>query len=225
VNQAKVCLRLKERVLVKNLLGLIKSFFIRLGKGQLVETAYLTLHYCYIGIYDFKHKTRFMNSAKPQIEHQQFFATGNFPCNPRIVRKLAQGALISPDDKILDVGCGSGLLLHVLYQEGYENLYGLEISKEAFLLAKSNLDGIAAITEGNALNHDLTIFDGIFFFNPFSDPLQSRFLSSLPPNIRFVITLNEGLEAEVVLRSKGFTKVFCYTNYFYRNFSGKVYRL
>jgi SAM-dependent methyltransferase len=223
VNLERVCLHLGDLLEISSLLRLIKAFLVRLSKGEFVSAAYLTYHYCYIGLYDYKHRTQFMNSQKPQKGHESLFATGNFPCSPKVVRKLIKRASINPEDNILDVGCGSGLFLHVLYQEGYKNLHGIELSKNAYLIAKSNLNGIASIIEGNALSLDLTVFDGIFFFRPFSNPAQNIFLSSLPPNIRFVITMNEDLGAEKVLRSKGFINVFSYTHRYHENYSGKVY--
>ena len=35
---------------------------------------------------------------------------------------------IKKDDKILDLACGTGTLLSMLYVDGYENLYGLDLS-------------------------------------------------------------------------------------------------
>lgn len=40
-------------------------------------------------------------------------------------------ALTLPEDRLLDVGCGTGALLRFLKEEGYKNLEGLEISKRA----------------------------------------------------------------------------------------------
>ena len=44
---------------------------------------------------------------------------------------------ISKDDDILDIGCGCGFLSDVLYKSGFENIKGIDISKESILYCKS----------------------------------------------------------------------------------------
>jgi 2-polyprenyl-3-methyl-5-hydroxy-6-metoxy-1,4-benzoquinol methylase len=41
-----------------------------------------------------------------------------------------------PNAKILDIGCGSGKFLYVLKQQGYDNLYGVDLSDEQVAIAR-----------------------------------------------------------------------------------------
>lgn len=42
---------------------------------------------------------------------------------------------LKKDDKILDLACGTGTLLSMLYVDGYENLYGLDLSETIIEIA------------------------------------------------------------------------------------------
>ena len=44
---------------------------------------------------------------------------------------------LGPDDAVLDVGCGSGLLLAYLAQKGFRSTEGVDISEEQIELAKA----------------------------------------------------------------------------------------
>ncbi|MEI0604858.1 class I SAM-dependent methyltransferase [Brachyspira alvinipulli] len=54
---------------------------------------------------------------------------------------------IIKDEYILDIGCGSGILLECLYEHGFENLYGLDQSK-GYSIIKNNNSSLNFI-EGN----------------------------------------------------------------------------
>jgi methylase of polypeptide subunit release factors len=44
---------------------------------------------------------------------------------------------VAKDSKIVDIGCGNGMLLIELAAEGYTNLFGIDYSEDAVTLAKS----------------------------------------------------------------------------------------
>ncbi|QQS34660.1 MAG: class I SAM-dependent methyltransferase [Ignavibacteriales bacterium] len=43
----------------------------------------------------------------------------------------------SKNASVIDIGCGNGLLLQFLYKEGFNNLYGIDISDEQINIARS----------------------------------------------------------------------------------------
>lgn len=54
----------------------------------------------------------------------------------RIVRWMSSNDIISSTDSIVDLGCGNGMLLIELAEEGFENLLGVDYSEAAVKLAK-----------------------------------------------------------------------------------------
>src|SRR3989344_2109518 len=56
------------------------------------------------------------------------------------------------DSKIIDIGCSGGLLLAELKSKGYNNVYGLDISKQAIEICKKS--GLKNTFVGNALKTD-----------------------------------------------------------------------
>ena len=56
------------------------------------------------------------------------------------------------DDKILDLACGTGTLLSILYVDGYENLYGLDLSETIIEIANEK-------RKVNRFNIDFSVAD------------------------------------------------------------------
>ncbi|XP_037941856.1 EEF1A lysine methyltransferase 2 [Teleopsis dalmanni] len=55
----------------------------------------------------------------------------------RIITWILKQDSIEEDDRIIDLGCGNGMLLIELAQEGYNNLLGVDYSPKAVQLANS----------------------------------------------------------------------------------------
>lgn len=69
-------------------------------------------------------------------------------------RTLADALEISPEDVVIDVGCGSGVLSFVAARLGARRVYGCDLSEEAVAMAKVNAValGLADVTEFRAGN-------------------------------------------------------------------------
>ncbi|MFM8944730.1 MAG: 50S ribosomal protein L11 methyltransferase [Actinomycetota bacterium] len=71
-------------------------------------------------------------------------------------RTLADALEISPEDVVIDVGCGSGVLSFVAARLGARRVYGCDLSEEAVEMAKVNavalgLDQVTEFRAGNLL--------------------------------------------------------------------------
>ncbi len=71
-------------------------------------------------------------------------------------RTLADALEIGPDDTVIDVGCGSGVLAFVAAKLGAKKVYGCDLSGPAVKAARENaerlgLDGVCEFREGNLL--------------------------------------------------------------------------
>lgn len=200
-----------------------KAFFYRLMRGEIKNTFYLIYYYIYLFIYDISNGTKFANSQKPEEGGVPRWGTGNFPAHPRIVELLIKNSNILKESKIIDIGSGSGVVLHVAGKMGYVNLTGVEYSKIAFNLSRMNLKNkTVKIINGDALGVDLSKFDVIFFFNPFCGDLAVEFFKKTPSSIKKIIMVNHDREIEPILNGMGFKEVFSYEHKIYQNFNGKV---
>ena len=202
----------------------IYSFYRRIKNGDISSAIYLVFHYSYLFIYDIWFKTHFANSQSPEETNAPKGGTGNFPINPRIVKKFIDHAQIEKNESIIDIGHGSGMVLHVLYRLGYKNLTGIEYSDIAFEISKNNLKNKAKLIHGNALETNLQLYKTIFFFNPFRGNTAKVFFSNLPDTVKTVITINHDPEIELVLIEKGFTTIYEHQHFIYKNFNGKIWK-
>jgi SAM-dependent methyltransferase len=86
--------------------------------------------------------------------------------------ELISKGIITRDKKLLDVGCGSGILLSYLYTCGFSNLVGVEIDEENAALARENLERVG-LRDANILCQDILngeiddSVDAVYLFNPF----------------------------------------------------------
>lgn len=55
----------------------------------------------------------------------------------RILRWLKSSTIVSPNDTVIDLGCGNGMMLVELAREGFTHLVGVDYSEAAINLAKS----------------------------------------------------------------------------------------
>ncbi|MEO8476052.1 MAG: 50S ribosomal protein L11 methyltransferase [Actinomycetota bacterium] len=72
-------------------------------------------------------------------------------------RTLAEALEIGPDDTVIDVGCGSGVLAFVAARLGAKKVYGCDLSAPAVEAARENavrlgLDAVCEFREGNLLD-------------------------------------------------------------------------
>lgn len=208
-----------------SVIDLVKKFINRIRKGEVRQAIYLSYFYSYLTLYDLWFSTKFAHSQSAEITNVPKGGTGNFPSHPWLVKKFLSEASLSREDRLVDVGCGSGMVLHVAHRLGFVNLDGVEYSEHVLSIARQNLSGKRiGLYQADAREFDLTGYSVISFFNPFRGELAEQFFLGLPPTIRKVIVINADKCIEPILTEQGFFEVFSYRHPIYENFNGKVYK-
>jgi ribosomal protein L11 methylase PrmA len=127
-------------------------------------------------------------------------------------------------EPILDVGHGSGIVLHVAKNMGFDNLCGIEYSPIAYDISKTNLDNSVRLLHGNALDIDLTPYSAITFFSPFRGEVAKSFFMYIPASVKTIITVNHDLIIEPILIDLGFNITYSYKHLLYKNFNAKIWK-
>jgi hypothetical protein len=203
-----------------------RAFAARIRRGEIVKPIYLAYYYTYLTLYDRRYGTNFSNSQAPtEIGSEPIGgSTGNFPAHPRLVRRFLRDARISRDAAILDVGHGSGMVLHVAAGLGFTRLSGVEYGQVPYDLSVENVGDMATLMHGNALDVDLTPYTVLTFFSPFRGELAVEFFEKVPDNIEIALTINHDRIIEPVLEDLGFWMDWSYQHRIYENFNAKLWR-
>ena len=172
-------------------------------------------------------KTTFAKSSRPQPSITGKDGTGNFPIHPNVVRGFLKNAAFPLGVKIMDIGSGSGMALHVMYQEGYKNLCGIELNPLVAAASERNLPVDIKIIQGNAidLNLEALAVECIFMFNPFRGETLKAFLKKIPVTVKTVIAINCDPLLPSVLVAKNFKVKHAYKSRIYKNFSGQIWEI
>jgi len=143
--------------------------------------------------------------------------------HPLLVRKYLRAASLNWDDKILDVGHGSGIVLDVASRMGFIDLTGIEYSDMAYKLSQQNIGKRANLIHGSAMDLDLSPYNVIFFFNPFRGKLAKQFFEKVAASsVRVILTVNHDPEIEPILLPH-YKLVYTYQYFLYRNFNCKIW--
>ncbi|WP_350342500.1 50S ribosomal protein L11 methyltransferase [Proteinivorax tanatarense] len=78
------------------------------------------------------------NDVVIELDPGQAFGTGTHPTTSMCLKKLVQN--IKKGDKVIDIGCGSGVLSIAASKLGASEVVGLDIDSTAIKVAKSNLE-------------------------------------------------------------------------------------
>lgn len=75
----------------------------------------------------------------PEILYKDYFTLSSWKNNPhidRLIWLLTQCSGVEESSEILEIGCNDGSFLEILKRTGYNSLYGIEPSEDAYLVAK-----------------------------------------------------------------------------------------
>jgi 16S rRNA A1518/A1519 N6-dimethyltransferase RsmA/KsgA/DIM1 with predicted DNA glycosylase/AP lyase activity len=163
----------------------------------------------------------FVQSQPSKLLNNPEQSTGNFPAHPELIKVFANKAGFVKTDKIIDIGHGSGIVLNVLYEMGFNNLTGVELARIPFNISKSNLSRFnISLLNGNAFDVDLSPFNALCFFSPFRAELANEFIKRLPQNVTKMIVINADIETIQLIKSQGYESIYEYQHPLYKNFNG-----
>lgn len=171
------------------------------------------------------------NSIKKDIRFNPYEGT-----NLYLIDELIKERIITHDEKIVDIGCGTGIFILYLSYLGFDNLVGLEYDSELYNICVENLNRYKAeqnkkinieVYNQNALEYnyepDCTCF---YLFNTFYDKdtyekWVDRVENSIrrtPRNVKIII-LYPTVASMGAMRSRGWmkekTRVLCKAQYCY----------
>ena len=110
--------------------------------------------------------------------------------NSRVLAILAHAGLRLGEVRILDVGCGSGALLHWLAQCGAQRhlLYGVDLREDQIELARGNDPGIHLLcADARYLSFATHFFDVIICNNVFGSILDRAVADAVATEVRRVV--------------------------------------
>ena len=94
-----------------------------------------------------------------------------------LIDELIQSREITPEDTIIDIGCGAGIFILYISAKGFGNVRGVEFDDELYSLCRKNISSfsghnrfIPEVIHVNALDYDMPDDVNIFYlFNTFYD--------------------------------------------------------
>ncbi len=108
--------------------------------------------------------------AKWAQEYDQQMIGGLNYSSPGLIAAKMMAHLDDRDAKILDLGCGTGLTVCTLMEQGYTNLYGIDLSRE--MVAVANCKGLyRGLKVGDVnlpLEYESDSFDGVISSGTFT---------------------------------------------------------
>ncbi len=121
---------------------------------------------------------------------------------PKEAVKLLKKYTLNNQIKILDAGCGSGLVGIELKKNSYKNIYGLDFSKDMINLIPKNIYIDVIVSDLNKpINYKNNIFDAVLCVGTFTfGHVKSHALDELirisKKNSFICFTINEGIYEE-----------------------------
>lgn len=103
-------------------------------------------------------------------EYDQQMVEGLNYVSPGLIAGKIMERLNHRDAKILDLGCGTGLTVYLLAEQGFTNLYGIDLSREMVAVAhrKGLYKGLAVGDINLPLEYESDSFDGVISSGTFT---------------------------------------------------------
>jgi len=144
---------------------------------------------------------------------------------------------ITPQDSIIDIGCGKGYALRTMQKFQFESVDGIELSAHIANIAIRNFKKLnsnrSKVFIGDAAQfNEYDIYNYVYFFNPFPSVVMSRVVNSLVQSVsrserKLVIIYMNPTCNDVIVNNSVFVKtgeycrcgcrIFIYTNRIYNN--------
>ena len=151
----------------------------------------------------------------------------SFVETPReIVRLMVKLSTIQKDEPVLDTGCGNGIFLEVLKEEGYKNILGIEIDEELY---KTCISKGFRVVLGDFLSYEFKEQFGLIIGNP---PYAhfNQLPKQISENVRKIIGTSEGdiyyafIVKSINLLKEGGELIYIVPYHFFYNTYAKIVR-
>jgi adenine-specific DNA-methyltransferase len=151
----------------------------------------------------------------------------SFVETPReIVRLMVKLSTIQKDEPVLDTGCGNGIFLEVLKEEGYKNILGIEIDEELY---KTCISKGFRVVLGDFLSYEFKEQFGLIIGNP---PYAhfNQLPKQISENVRKIIGTSEGdiyyafIIKSINLLKEGGELIYIVPYHFFYNTYAKIVR-
>lgn len=114
-----------------------------------------------------------------------------FQPEPKMILKLIRDLQLNEEARILDVGAGSSTLVDYLLEEGYHNIYLLDLSKNAFAQSRERLGERSKLVTW--LEGDICNFKFNQKFDIWHDRAVFHFLTQPDDQDKYLKNLNDSL--------------------------------
>jgi adenine-specific DNA-methyltransferase len=151
----------------------------------------------------------------------------SFVETPReIARLMVKLSTIQKDEPVLDTGCGNGIFLEVLKEEGYKNILGIEIDEELY---KTCISKGFRVVLGDFLSYEFKEQFGLIIGNP---PYAhfNQLPKQISENVRKIIGTSEGdiyyafIIKSINLLKEGGELIYIVPYHFFYNTYAKIVR-
>lgn len=120
------------------------------------------------------------------MENTSFFYEG--------VMNIFHSLKIFTNSSICDIGCGTGALLRKIFENGYDNLTGVDISEASVTLTQKRVPGAKVFTHDIEINplgtkFDLIFLTGVIDFLPNPQQALQNLSNSLKPDGIAIISI------------------------------------
>lgn len=139
------------------------------------------------------------------------------PSGNRYLANVLRAIQVTPEDSILDVGCGKGSAMRTMLQFPFARIDGLELSDAIAAITVRNFEKLKA-DRIRVFVGDAEQFDGygdysvIYIYNPFPASVMSRVVDALVESVRrskreLIIIYNNAICDDLVVGSGVFRRV------------------
>ena len=132
-----------------------------------------------------------------------------WPSEKKYVLRIFRELDYSKGLKFLDIGCGKGYVLYLASKYPFNNIAGIEYSKDLFLILKKNIIKLRMNVE--IYNRDARDFDAygdynvFYFYNPFGQEIMrmvmQAILSQMKKGVEYIIIYYNPVCANTILES------------------------
>lgn len=133
-----------------------------------------------------------------------------YQCTPiSLCNSLLEKSILNKEDKILDIGCGSGIFMCYLISKGFSDIDGIEIDNT---LSKYAIDNIQKVVSRNKINCESKIFNYDFFDFNYIEDYNVFYVFNSFNSVESYYSFFEKIKKSYILKPRKIKIVFLYLN-------------